>query len=139
MPLATIDVPSNSDESSSDGDWDNHDERMDEFIDATVDAIIDSIVDKPTPRPFHDSSLSGSARLRELRCGHPDAMRAILGVTHTVFASVLGELQIYAGLSRTKHVESDEQLAIFLYIARGGLSVRHAGMWFQRSNGTIAK
>ncbi|KAK0440669.1 uncharacterized protein EV420DRAFT_1249896, partial [Desarmillaria tabescens] len=39
----------------------------------------------------------------------------------------------------TRNVFLEEQVAIFLYMCVTGLSVRHVGERFQRSNETIAK
>ena len=43
------------------------------------------------------------------------------------------------GYGDNKYLKLEEQLAIFLYGSVTGLSVRHLGEHFQRSNDTIAK
>jgi hypothetical protein len=43
------------------------------------------------------------------------------------------------GLGPSKHVSLEEQLAIFLYASVTGLSIRHLGERFQRSNEIISK
>ncbi|KAJ7081525.1 hypothetical protein C8R44DRAFT_527075, partial [Mycena epipterygia] len=44
-----------------------------------------------------------------------------------------------SGLTHSKHVTLEEQVAIFLYTCVTGLSIRHVGERFQRSNETISK
>ena len=59
-----------------------------------------------------------------------------LGVYHHVFYAIIDELH-ELGHSDSKFVTLEEQLAIFLYCYVTGLTVRHLGEWFQRSNDTI--
>ncbi|KAJ7050996.1 hypothetical protein C8F01DRAFT_939060, partial [Mycena amicta] len=43
------------------------------------------------------------------------------------------------GYTGSRHVSLEEKLAIFLYTCVTGLSVRHVGERFQRSNETISR
>jgi len=90
------------------------------------------------PEPYHTSSLSGEAWVIELIVGHPERIRCELGMHVDVFAKLIGELRSL-GYSDSKFVSLEEQLAIFLYASVTGLSVRHVGERFQRSNETISQ
>lgn len=56
-----------------------------------------------------------------------------------VFLIFLHELRVVVGLGDSKHINLDEQAAIFLYMSVTGLSIRHVGERFQCSNETISK
>ena len=43
------------------------------------------------------------------------------------------------GYDSSKYMQIEEQLAIFLYMSVTGLTIRHTGEHFQRSNETISK
>lgn len=89
-------------------------------------------------QPYHTSKLSGQQWVDELIQGHPDRIHCELGVHLPVFISLIITLQ-RMGYGDNKYVKLEEQLAIFLYGSVTGLSVRHLGERFQRSNDTIAK
>jgi hypothetical protein len=91
-------------------------------------------------QPYHTSILSGEGWIQELLAdsGHPKRIRYELGVTKEVFLLLISELRTM-GHTRTRYVSLEEQLGIFLYISVTGLSVRHTGERFQRSNATISK
>jgi hypothetical protein len=92
----------------------------------------------PKPRyPYHTSILTGEGWVLELLAGHPQRIRTELGVGHQVFHRLITTLQSF-GLKNSRHVLLEEQLAIFLYASVTGLSVRHLGERFQRSNETIS-
>ncbi|KAF8803199.1 hypothetical protein BYT27DRAFT_7110164 [Phlegmacium glaucopus] len=74
----------------------------------------------------------------ELLAGHPRRIRCELGVHRHVFLELIQELQ-RLGHGRSKYLSLEEQLAIFLYIAVTGMTIRHAGECFQRSNETISR
>src|SRR6266576_6128941 len=84
------------------------------------------------------SSLSGLAWVDELMEGHPGRIKTALGVSLRIFKALLSTLR-KIGFKDSKHVKLREQLAIFLYTCVTGLSIRHVGERFQRSNGTISK
>jgi uncharacterized phage protein gp47/JayE len=88
--------------------------------------------------PYHTSILSGEGWVQELLNGHPKRIRCELGVTKHVFEQLIQELRAM-GYTRSKFVSLEEQLAIFLYTCVTGLTTRHAGERFQRSNATISK
>jgi hypothetical protein len=89
-------------------------------------------------QPYHTSILSGEGWVQELLNGHPKRIQCELGITKELFHQLLYELQAM-GHTRSKYVSLEEQLAIFLYSSVTGLTVRHAGERFQRSNATISK
>lgn len=56
-----------------------------------------------------------------------------------VFRKLLLELRMRCNLRATKHISTEEQLAIFLRIARTGLGNQEMQERFQRSGETISK
>ena len=90
------------------------------------------------PEPYHTSVLSGEAWVIELLIGHPERIHCELGMHAHVFAKLISELHTL-GYSDSKFVSLEEQLAIFLYASVTGLSIRHIGERFQRSNATISQ
>ncbi|CDO74273.1 hypothetical protein BN946_scf184647.g2 [Trametes cinnabarina] len=88
--------------------------------------------------PYHTSALSGLAWLNELLDGHPERIKTELGVHKDVFIRLVETLEDI-GYCGSRYVSLREQVAIFLYTCVTGLSVRHVGERFQRSNETIAK
>ena len=89
-------------------------------------------------QPYHTSILSGEGWVQELLTGHPKRIQCELGVTKQVFHQLIHELQSM-GHTRSRYISLEEQLAIFLYTSVTGLSVRHVGERFQRSNATVSK
>ena len=89
-------------------------------------------------QPYHDSALSGQAWVEELKSGHPDRIHHELGVWLYVFYHLIAELELQGFTTSWNGVTVDEQLAIFLYTYRTGLSVWHMGEHFQCSNETVA-
>jgi hypothetical protein len=91
-------------------------------------------------QPYHTSALSGQAWVDELIQGHPDRIYNELGMRLHVFLAFVANLRALGGLETSKKgVSVEEQAAIFLYACVTGLSVRHLGERFQRSNETISK
>jgi hypothetical protein len=86
----------------------------------------------------NDSKLTGQAWLEELLSGHPKRFYASMGMNKHVFRALLQEL-IKVGLHDTRYVSSEEQLAIFLFLAVTGVAQRHLEECFQRSPDTISK
>ncbi|KIO10383.1 hypothetical protein M404DRAFT_21335 [Pisolithus tinctorius Marx 270] len=84
------------------------------------------------------SILTGSGWVAKLLNSHPERIRTELAVHKHVFNILLWELQQH-GIGPSKHIMLKEQLAIFLYTSVTGLSIRHVGEHFQRSNGMISK
>jgi hypothetical protein len=83
------------------------------------------------------SVLTGEGWVLELLASHPRQILTDLGVSHHVFQQLTTTLRSL-GLDDSRHVKLDEQLSIFLYASVTGLSVRHLGERFQRSNRTIS-
>jgi hypothetical protein len=89
-------------------------------------------------QPYHTSALSGQAWVDELIVGHPDRIKSELGMRLHVFLALVARLSL-CGLADSKYITLEEQVAIFLYTCVTGLSIRHVGERFQRSNATISK
>jgi hypothetical protein len=89
-------------------------------------------------QPYHTSILSGEGWVQELLNGHPKRIQCELGVTKDVFQQLVHEL-CTMGYKQSRYVSLEEQVAIFLYTCVTGLTTRHVGERFQRSNGTISK
>jgi hypothetical protein len=62
----------------------------------------------------------------------------VSGTTHHVFHKLSYELQMYSGLTNSKYVTADEQLAIYAHLARTGLSSWMMQERFQCSGDTIS-
>jgi hypothetical protein len=91
-----------------------------------------------TREPYHTSILTGEGWVMELLAGHYKRIRCELGVSSEVFILLIEELR-GMGYDNSKYVTLEEQLAIFLYMSVTGLTIRHVGERFQRSNETISR
>jgi hypothetical protein len=89
--------------------------------------------------PQHTSVLSGQGWFNELSAGHDGRFYNEFGMHKHVFRSLLSALRRDANLHDTRHVSSEEQLAVFLHYAHRGLSNRALQERFQRSPDTISK
>ena len=89
-------------------------------------------------QPYHTSSLSGEKWVLELLQGHPGRIHHELGIYKHIFLKLIAEL-VGLGYSPSRYITLEEQLAIFLYTCRTGLSIRHIAERFQRSSDTISK
>jgi hypothetical protein len=107
-----------------------------------VHALVAGAIAFATPlfnkTPYHTSILTGEGWVLELLNGHPKRIQTELGLRCYVFRRLVTALHV-AGITRSKHVSLEEKLAIFLYASVTGLSIRHLGERFQRSNETISK
>jgi len=103
----------------------------------TLSALLESVYLKP-PEPYHTSVLSGLGWVIELLLGHNERIRCELGVHIDVFIALVAELR-GLGHTHSRSVTLEEQLAIFLYMCVTGITIRHAGERFQRSNDTISR
>lgn len=106
-----------------------------QIIVVNVAAIIRSRYYK---EPWHTSALTGQMWVLELLAEHPECIRTELGVHRHVFYALINPLR-EKGHTDSKYVTLEEQLAIFLYCSVTGLTVRHLGERFQRSNDTITR
>jgi hypothetical protein len=97
-------------------------------------SVVESVF---TREPYHTSILTGEMWVMELLAGHPERICCELRVRHHVFAALISELR-EMGYDNSKYVSLEEQLAIFLYACVTGLTIRHLGERFQRSNETIS-
>ena len=105
-------------------------------INAAVSALL--VLYPNDPIPYHTSILTGEAWVLELLTGHPKQIYCELGVHVHVFKALINELRCM-GYTSSRFVSLEEQLAIFLYCCVTGVTVRHAGERFQRSNETISR
>ena len=108
------------------------------ILNSLVPTILQSIRQYYDKEPYHTSILRGQDWVEELLNGHPERICTELGVHKHVFIALMHELRAI-GYVDSKFVTLEEQLAIFLYGSVTGLSVRHLGERFQRSNETISK
>jgi hypothetical protein len=91
-----------------------------------------------TKEPYHTSILTGAGWVQELLNGHPERIRCELGMHSHAFMELVGQLRLI-GHTNSKYVCLEEQIAIFLYACVTGLTSRHLGERFQRSNETISR
>jgi hypothetical protein len=122
--------------SESDSD-DDRQEYYSLFLNSLITTIIAITTGLYNKLPYHRSILSGQGWVLEMMCGHPEYIRCELGVHLHVFEAILSTLR-ELGYQDSRHVKLEEQLAIFLYASVTGLSIRHLGGRFQRSNDTIS-
>ena len=108
------------------------------IIVCALDEAIESDFRRKPPEPYHTSILSGHEWVMELLTGHPERIHCELGMHAHVFKQLILELRDL-GHTNSKFVSLEEQLAIFLYCCVTGLSIRHVGERFQRSNDTISR
>jgi hypothetical protein len=102
-----------------------------------VAAVLESAYSQ-APEAYHTSALSGYAWVMELLTGHPERIRCELGMHRHVFVALVTDLRNLGHID-SRSVSLEEQVAIFLYMCVTGLTVRHVGERFQRSNDTISK
>lgn len=116
--------------------------RMTRLVGLVVRIIITSVTEIVVrhyhKEPWHTSMLTGHMWVLELLAGHPERIRTALGCHCDTFLTLIDELRAL-GHSDSKYVTLEEQLAIFLYCSVTGLTVRHLGERFQRSNDTITR
>lgn len=112
--------------------------RIAALIVTIIVTSIASILQTRVTEPWHTSILTGEMWVMELLAGHPEHIRTELGVHSHVFYALIDELRDM-GCTDSKYVSLEEQLAIFLYCSVTGLTVRHLGERFQRSNDTITR
>lgn len=119
----------------------NTDDEDDEVIGLVVNTVAAAALAYAgplfNPQPYHTSALDGQAWVLELLHGHPDRIKTELGMQLHVFTQLLAELR-EVGLTDSRHISLEEQLAIFLYSSVTGLSIRHVGEHFQHANDTIS-
>jgi hypothetical protein len=108
------------------------------FISILVTAMAGTMESIYKNEPYHTSMLTGEGWVLELLAGHPKRIRCELGVHHLVFNALIADLRDM-GHDNSRHVSLEEQLAIYLYTCVTGLTMRHVGERFQRSNDTISR
>ena len=90
-------------------------------------------------KPYHTSILTGFMWVHELLHGNPRCIKDQLGMEKHVFVQLVRKLFTLTKAGHTRHVDLEEQVAIFLYIMVTNLSNRKVGEHFQRSGDTISK
>jgi hypothetical protein len=108
------------------------------FLSIVVTATASVVQSLEGREPYHTSILTGEGWVMELLGGHPDRIRCELGMSLDVYSDLISDLR-EMGYCNSRNVSLEEQLAIFLYAAVTGLTVRHLGERFQRSNETISR
>ena len=109
------------------------------FVSILLTAVVSMLQSYYHKEPYHTSVLTGEAWVLELLAGHPRRIRCELGVHHHTFAALIAELRGMGHTNSRNGVSLEEQLAIFLYMSVTGLTIRHTGERFQRSNETISR
>jgi DDE superfamily endonuclease len=71
--------------------------------------------------------------------GHPVRFSDALAMPKHVYWKLVKELQLYAGLTHSKYVLLEEQVAMFLHFCKTGGTVRYLRERFQHSPSTISK
>lgn len=89
--------------------------------------------------PMHTSILTGRGWLEELLNGHHSRFHRSMGMERHVFKKLVHSLRLHCQLGSTKHLTDEEQVAIFLRIAKTGLGSREHQERFQCSGDTISK
>lgn len=87
--------------------------------------------------PYHVSILSGQAWMLELLDGHPARIHNALGLHRKTFLELVETLRSM-GYTDSRHITLEEQLGIFLYTCRTGLTSEHVAERFQHSKKTIS-
>ena len=82
--------------------------------------------------------LTGHQWVMELLAGHPERIHCELGMHKEAFLQLVMDLR-EIGLTDSRNIVLEEQLAIFLYIRVTGLTTRHVAERFQHSNATITQ
>lgn len=102
-------------------------------------SITTSLLSKPDPIPMRTSILSGQMWLNELLHGNPKRFHEQIGMGTQIFKRLSWELQTHSGLHDSRYISADEQLAIWLHLARFGLRSRMLQERFQHSGDTVSK
>ncbi|KAF8233317.1 hypothetical protein L208DRAFT_1061645, partial [Tricholoma matsutake] len=84
------------------------------FVNTIIVALILFAAPLYDKEAYHTSALSGAAWVLELLEGHPGCIRCELGVSKGVFQFLVSYLQ-QMGISHSRGILLEEQLAIFLY------------------------
>lgn len=107
------------------------------IIVAATTEIVETCV-RADPEPYHTSILTGEGWVMELLLGHPERIRCELGMSAHTFTNLVHDLRDL-NVKNSRFVTLEEQVAIFLYTCVTGLTIRHVGERFQRSNETISR
>ena len=113
--------------------------RLIKYILATLTLLFAAASLKPLqsqPTAIHTSILTGQGWVDELVLGHRTRMLHSLGMAPEVFLELIKVMRTF-GLTDSRWVTLEEQLAILLHASVTGLTIRHLCERFQRSNPTI--
>ena len=89
--------------------------------------------------PMYTSVGKGEEWISNILAGHPHQCLDNLGMGKAIFRALLQHLEVHSGLQSGRLIGTAEQLAIFLYTIRTGVSICIAAEWFQHSKSTISK
>lgn len=106
---------------------------------AAAAAAMEVVPDDDARLPQHTGALTGEMWVRELLNGHESRMHNNMGMRPHVFRALVERLEAHCGLTDTRWVTKEEQLAIFLYAVATNLSNRKMCERFQRSGDTISR
>jgi hypothetical protein len=106
----------------------------------TAAAVLRYIEQARSPQPYHDSILTGEKWIQELLLT-PNEFRFYeqLGINKEPFLDLVKELEELYLIKQSRHMSTEEQVAIFLYSVVTNLSNRKVAERFQRSGETISR
>jgi hypothetical protein len=92
------------------------------------------------PKPMRTSPLSGRDYIDELLIsGNEVRIQEVLCMKLRVFQFLCAELRMHGGLTPSRHVSVEEQVAMFLYTVSQGASNRNVQERFQHSGETVSR
>ena len=116
-----------------------HKKRVTTLMAATATAVITSYMASSLfPTPMNTSVLTGMTWLRELLTGHPVCFYDALAMPKHVFRKLVHELELHASLKHSKHICTEEQVAIFLHLCKTGCTMCDLRKHFQHPD-TLSK
>ena len=105
----------------------------------TMSTVLSFLFNRPPPKPMRTSSLSGGHYIYEvLNCGNPRRIQEVLRMKLEVFQFLCVELQ-NKGLSPSKYISIEEQVAMFLFTVARTVSNRDVQERFQHSGETVSR
>ncbi len=83
-----------------------------------VGAVTKHVTPLISVRLMNISKLTGMNWVRELLTGHPIYFSDALVMPKHVYLKLVKDLQLYSGLTHSKHVQLEEQVALFLHFCK---------------------
>jgi DDE superfamily endonuclease len=111
------------------------------FIIQTVVLGLPFLFLPPTiPQPMRTSSLSGETYVNEIiNCRNPRRIQEVLRMKLEVFKFLCSELKAHGGLTPSRYVGVEEQVAMFLHAIAHSCSNREVQERFQHSGETVSR